>query len=230
MATITEIENFCNVILDSGALEIRDVQGGEEPFLYSSGNWGPGYVMIKGLVSRPAVMKALCGNLAEKVVKLTGGPDLVAGNVTGGMIPGWQIASHLHVPFVYVRDTRKKGGHKELVTGLRPGLHGQCLVVEELVNFAQTTVNSAEILRDLNFKVQYAATILSYDNPKGLESIKNSGLNLISLITLPDLLDVAERSGKFAKSVVDDYRLFLWNPNQWQSLRGFEPVTSGGTK
>jgi len=221
--------NICKSILDAGVLEIRDLDAGQEPFLYSSGNWGPGYVMIKGLVSKRSLLVSLCKELSNKIMKLTS-PDLVAGNVTGGMIPGWLISTYLFIPFVYVRDTRKKGGHREQVTGLSKELTGSCLIVEELVNFAQTTINSAEVLRNLGFEVPYAATILSYENPRAIKSLEIFNLNLISLITLPELLNEAEISGKFSKKAIRDYRMFLLNPIDWQRDKGLEPVPNGGTK
>jgi len=40
-------EGACTLILKAGAVEIRDIGAGEEPFVYSSGNHGPGYIDIK---------------------------------------------------------------------------------------------------------------------------------------------------------------------------------------
>ena len=50
-------------------MDIRDVSGGEEPFVYSSGNRGPGYVMIKGLVGQPPVLNYLTTQLALKLAE-----------------------------------------------------------------------------------------------------------------------------------------------------------------
>jgi len=184
--------------------------------------------MIKGLISRPELMKFLCDNLGNKILSICS-PDLVAGNVTGGMLPGWLLSRYMMLPYVYVRDSRKKGGHKEQVTGLGPHIPRDChcLVVEELVNFAQTTINSANLLRSMAFRVTHAATILSYENPIAVESLQDNNLVLISLITLDDLLRVAEAEGLFSKRAIDDYRLFLQNPWQWQVLRGLDPISEG---
>jgi hypothetical protein len=56
-------------IIDGGALEIRDVDAGEESFLYRSGNRGPGYLMIKGLVGQPSIMKYLVRQLALNLLE-----------------------------------------------------------------------------------------------------------------------------------------------------------------
>lgn len=223
-------EIICREIIKAGTLEVRDLAAGEKPFLYSSGNWGPGYVMVKGLVSRPQLMRFLSDYLGNKVMSITKNINLVAGNVTGGMIPGWLLSRFMSVPFVYVRDTRKKGGQQERVTGLYPELSGSCLVVEELVNFAQTTINSAKALRGLGFYVDYAATILSYQNPLALSDLESANLKLISLVTLEDLLIEATVSGVFPTRAIVDYREFLADPTAWQKARGLEPMADGGTK
>ncbi len=227
-------------VLRAGAVDIRNIDAGEEPFLYASGNWGPGYVSIKNLIGRKMLIKALVKALAEKVAEKYPEVQFVAGNVTGGLVPGWIVSEEVQrildrvLPFVYVRDARKKGGQKELVTGLtnnpgtKPGYN--CLVVEELVNFAQTTCNSAQHLRDLGYTVKWACCIMAYDNPKAIESLVGMGLNLISLFTLRDLLDVAIRHNTHPQAAVSDYLAFLNDPLAWQRRRGLEPVKGGGTK
>lgn len=138
-------EEICRVILDAGAVEIRDIGAGEEPFLYSSGNWGPGYVSIKGLVGQEEAFKTLTEQLALRLIESGIEFDFIAANATGGMVPGYQLREDLqemtgrHIPYVYTRGTRKPGGHKELVTGIpgSPIMQGdRPLVIEELVNFA----------------------------------------------------------------------------------------------
>lgn len=135
------------------------------PFLYASGNFGPGYLMIKGLVGRKMLIRCLARYLAIEVAdKWPTGLDFVAGNVTGGMIPGWLVSEELEVllgrriPFVYIRELRKTGGQKELITGIQnnpevpAGSTG--LDMEELVNFAQTITNGAICLRGGGLPVQ----------------------------------------------------------------------------
>lgn len=238
-------------ILEAGAVEIRNVPlkvtneevetlpREEQPFLYASGNWGPGYVMIKGLVGRKKTIKLLIKQLAIKVAREIPRLDFVAGNVTGGIIPGWQLSEELEpllkktIPFVYIREARKKGGQKELITGIAdnpeipPGANG--LVVEELVNFAQTTCNSADILREAGYVVNYAATILFYDNPEAIRTLRERGIEMVCLLTLPELLTIAEESLLFSRQAIESYREFLTNPLEWQMTKGLKPIKRGGT-
>jgi orotate phosphoribosyltransferase len=237
---VEKLELLMLDVLRAGAVDIRNVDDGEEAFLYASGNWGPGYVSIKNLVGRKLLIKAMVKELARRVAEKHPRVQFVAGNVTGGLVPGWIVSEEVQkildriLPFVYVRDARKKGGQKELVTGLtnNPGIKPgyNCLVVEELVNFAQTTCNSALHLREIGYEVTHACCIMEYNNPNANASLETIGLELISLFTLGELLAVAEAHETHPWKAIDGYREFLSDPLAWQKKRGLKPVEGGGTK
>jgi orotate phosphoribosyltransferase len=235
-----DTEKLVLEIIRAKAVDIRNVDGGEKPFLYSSGNFGPGYIMIKGLVGRTRIIRSLTERLAARVAEKNPDLNFVAGNVTGGIIPGWLLGEYLEkylgrtVPFVYIREMRKLGGKKELITGIAnnpeisPG--DNAVNVEELVNFAETTCNGSDALREAEFKVTHAACILFYDNPIGIKSLETKKIEMVHLITLPQLLEVAEKHGTHSSEAIAGYREFLEDPLGWQERRGFEPVKGGGTK
>ena len=233
-------EAICAKLLDVGAVSIRDVDGGEKPFLYSSGNQGPGYVMVKGTVANQDVFKPVVEQLAVKLVDEGIEFDNIAGNATGGMVPAYQCREDYQriterkIEYVYVRGTRKEGGHGELVTGLdhiqptrEDGSPAHWLVVEELVNFAETTTNSLLIFRELGFVANQGATILHYDHAEANAKLAKNGIELTALTTLPHLLDVAVENGNFSEEAVGSYREFLADPIKWQIDRGIVP---GGWK
>lgn len=227
-------------VLMGGAVEIRDVDGGEKPFLYTSGDFGPGYVSIKGLVGQKSVMKFLVGRLAVRVANDVSGINFIAGNANGGIVPGWLLSDYLglrwlqQVPFVYVRGERRGVGREELITGIAhnqeisSGDNG--LIVEDTVNFGTTTRASALTLRDAGFIVTHAACILSWENPVGMKALAESGISLIYLFTIQDLLSMAEGLQLFSPRAIADCREFLNDPLGWQKRRGFEPVRETGTR
>lgn len=372
------------LVLEAGAVEIRKVPlrvTNEEvenllrkvqPFLYASGNWGPGYVSIKGLVAQGGIMNSLVEKQAHQIKERELPIDFVAGNITGGVIPGWLLSQELSVPFVYVggtrkkkeaeipitmvnkdrledmsaklcetviqsgvsfnfiaglvpssmilgyrlsrllskhferivpfvyiRDVQKKGGQKEIITGIRNNpfitigdsgivvgqvtdftgtidkgmevLHeagfkainsaelltsfdsdavdqikevesiftedifliphsSKGMVVEELANFAQTTTNSVILLRDLGYEIDYATSILFYNNPEAVKTLAKHKIKMIHVFTLPELIAKAEEHEIFSQAAIDDYRRFLQNPFGWQAKRGLKPIERGGTK
>jgi orotate phosphoribosyltransferase len=216
-------------IIKSGAVEVRDVDSGEQPFVYSTGNRGPGYVMIKGLVGQPKTFKFLIHNLAQKLISIEKELDFVEGNATGGMIPGWQLRNELsdlagrEFPYCYLRGARKEGGHGELITGDRANPHikkgMRVLIVEELVNYAGTTTNAAEEFRAAGYKVDHAACILYYDTPESNARLQEKKIKLTSLITLPQLLEAASEAKLLPQSAIQSYKDFLKDPTSWQLKR-----------
>ncbi len=235
----TSLEEIASKIIGAGAVSIRDVDNGDQPFVYSTGNRGPGYLMIKGLVGQPEVLKFLTRNLAYKVID--GAEfDFIEGNATGGMIPGWQLRNDVsdilgrEIPFCYLRGSRKEGGHGELITGndnnplIKKGM--RALVVEELVNYAGTTGNAAEEFRDAGYPVSHAACILSYNHQQSNARLEEKGITLVPLIKLPQLLDVAEASSLIPKKAVDSYREFLTDPLDWQLDRDLAIPTDSAKK
>lgn len=235
----TLIENAIVQVLRVGSMEIRDIDAGEKPFLYASGNWGPGYISIKNLVGHSRLIKKLTLLLAVRIATVCPHINMVAGNVTGGMIPGWLLSEYLgillskHISFCYVRETRKKGGQKERVTGIGNSMivpAGNILVVEELVNFAETTCNSAKVLQQISSFVTHAACILTYDNPEATTRLGQAGIQLVSLFSLQGLLTVAEEHSTHSFKLIDDFRKYLKDPLGWQKDRNLKPVEGGGTQ
>jgi len=224
-ATLGEI---AKTIINSGAVEIRDVDGGGEPFVYTTGNRGPGYLMIKGLVGQPTVLKFLTSQLAYKVID-EAEFDFIEGNATGGMIPGWQLRNDVsellgrEVPFCYLRGSRKEGGHGELITGDRnnPSIQKgmRALVVEELVNYAGTTGNAAETFREAGYPVSHGACIFSYDHSESNARLEEKRVTLVPLITLPQLLNISEANDLIPQNSIQSYRDFLSDPLGWQLSR-----------
>lgn len=229
--------DVARLIIDAGGLDIRDVNSGQEPFLYSSGNYGPGYVNIKGLVGREEVFKTLTEQCALKLADEEADFFFIAANATGGMVPGYQVREDYtritgrRVPYIYVRNTRKIGGHQEYTTGLKDNpeipLGSKPLIFEELVNFAQTTGNSRKVLADEGYIATHAGTLLHYENPEAIKRLTEEGLTLIWVARLNRVLEVAGDLGAFPPSAIDDYQEFLRDPKTWQESRGLKRVDLG---
>jgi len=224
------MSEIVKTIIQSGALTIRDVDNGDEPFVYSSGNRGPGYIMIKGLVGQPTVLKFLAKKLAKKLYQeLPNPPDFINGNVTGGMVIGWELRNQLSklykkkLPYCYLRVARKAGGHNELITGnlnnplIKPGM--EVLIVEELVNYGQTTINATRNYREAGYKVKYTTCILSYGNPEAKIGMTKNNIEMIPLITLQEILKIAKDEKLLDDRLVDQYKDFLKDPVGWQLKR-----------
>ena len=239
-------EALCAMLFDAGAISLRDVDGGEDPFKYSSGNFGPGYVDVKGTVGEQAVFKPLVQQLGLKVIEEGVAFDFVAGNATGGMVPAYEFREQYQdltallgepkeVPYVYIRNSRKEGGLGEHVTGLKyipptqpDGSTTRGMVMEELVNYAATTTNSTVLLRNIGFEATHAATLLTYGHAESEAKLADAGINLVALLRLETLLDFAAADKRSSADAVASYREFLAGPAAWQEKRGIVPEDMSG--
>lgn len=238
--TMTELlppQAIAELIVYQKALHIRDVANGEPPYHYSSGNFGSGYVMIKGLVGHQKTFKLLVRQLALKVAD-SRNFGAIAGLVTGGVPPSLVLRDYLQelqgreIPWVYIRDTRKVGGSQEHITGIIELATGEInsemplnlpfVVMEELTNYANSLTNGAGVLRACGYVCDQGLSILDYANPKAAEALIEHQVNLTCLITLPELLDAVEETGAFSKNLVDDYRWSRSNPEDWMAHYNLE--------
>lgn len=252
MVSKLTLERLAVRLLEAGALDIREVPKKvtndqvknlpkyQQPFLYSSGNWGCGYADVKGQAGNKRLMRQLSAYTAFEVAEKWPNINFFSGNVTGGVIPGWIFSEYYEIlvgreiPNAYMRDTRKAGGHKELITGIKNNPRvkpGDCvLVVEELVNYAETTINAVKVFRKEGFLCPGGACILSYDHPEANKALESNNVELVAVIKMPYVLDVARDQKIFPSHLIDDYQQYLKNPLQWQADRGLTKVEKGGTK
>lgn len=222
---------ICQMILDSGQVELRDVAAGELPFEYSASTpenpiFGPGYILIKALVGQDEIFFPLVNQLALKIEDADLEFEAICGNVSGGMIPGYVLKlylTHIYgrlVRYIYAREMRKTHGSREMLVGVdnNPYIEDEMVFgdVEELVNNANTTCNAVLTLRASGFRCDHAITILDYQNTDAIARREEIGLTQISLVTLPELLAYGEAIKRWPKHVTGDYRSYLESPTGWR--------------
>ena len=174
----------------------------------------------------------MCYHLADKVYHDNFPFDIIVGMVTGGMLPAFrikQILSYYYcrpIPYIYQRGSRKVGGHQELDTGDRnnPFIKEGCraLVVEELINYAETTTNGILHERAKGRIAEDVACILFYNNPVAIDRLQRHNIMVHYVMTLEDLLTQAEVMGYYDVKLIDQYREYLINPQAWHERKGYE--------
>ena len=97
----------------------------EEIWSAMNGAIGVSHDRLEELVGYPCVLKFLSRELASRIAEKKIGFDFVAARVPRDMVPAWQVREYLEqitdkeIPFVYIREAKKKGGHQERITGDR---------------------------------------------------------------------------------------------------------------
>ncbi len=229
-------EELSLLILNSGAVTIKDVDGGEQAYKYTSGHFGPGYIDIKGTVGKEDIFKILAKQSALKLIEEQTPFDFIAAIATGGMTPGYQVREYYEemtgkkIPYIYLKDLKDKGVDANYSVGLRGNplipLGSKPLIFEELVNFATTVSLAKRSLSNDGYICSCVATILNYENPRAIAGLEEEKLNVISLVRLKILLQIAEDSRMFPKRAVDSFRSFLQNPVEWQQTRGLKGINN----
>jgi len=226
-----ERDQVCQMILDSGQVELRDIAAGELPFEYSASRpdnliFGPGYILIKALVGQDEIFFPLVNELAWQIADAELQLDAICGNVSGGMVPGFVLKlylSHIYgrrVRYIYAREMRKQHGSREMLVGVdnNPYIEDGIVFgdVEELVNNANTTCNAVLTLRTSGFRCEHAITMLDYQNVDAVARREEIGLTQVSLVTLPELLAYARGIRRWPDHVLDDYLEYLNGPVVWR--------------
>ncbi len=217
-----KLEEIAIGILNTNNVNIRDVGGKVKPFPYTTGNQGPIYLGIKALVGFPGILKILTRELASEIHSRGINFDFIVGNALGGMVPGWQIRDDLSLlygrefPFCYRSKEGELTGNEN-----NPAIErrAKALIFDELVDYAHTTVESAKTCREKGYTVTDGVCLVSYNNPEGIENLRDNGINHVSLITLTKILDVACERGYFEPKLIASAREFLANPVRWQLIR-----------
>ena len=237
MQEIIPVNEIANIVIQVDAIHIRDVANGEMPYHYSSGNFGPGYVMIKGLVGRQKVFRFLVRQLAMRL-KDHHDIDCLAGLVTGGVPPSIYLRDYLQmlwgyeIPWVYIRETRKVGGAGEHITGIvdvasgKPNpeipLDSRFGVVEELTNYANSMTNGATTLRNAGYRCNHGYSILDYANTNAVTALNDNKVVLKCLITIPDILNELKNQQIYPDRIIEDYEWSQRDPTGWMAHYGFE--------
>lgn len=166
--------------------EIEAVKFGE--FRLTSGKISNVYVDLRKLPSHPEVFRYVVAELAEKVEETEF--DLICGIAVGGLPLATAIAYVLHKPMIYVRKEKKEHGTGRLVEG-DWAAGSTALLVDDVATTGGSLREAAEILISNGLRVEKALVVV--DRLEGArEALAQLGIELMSLITLDELLSLRE--------------------------------------
>jgi len=111
--------------------------------------------------------------------------DILAGLEVGGIPIATVLAIQLNKPMVFVRKEAKKYGTAKLVEGVEIK-NSKLLIVEDVVTSGGQIILSAEELRKQGAKIEKAICVIDREQG-GKEALEKTGIELISLFTMPEL-------------------------------------------
>lgn len=210
-------DQVAKILFDLHAISLNP----KEPFRYDSGILSPVYIDNRILVSYPKE-RQIIRDLYINAMKSTGEQfDLIAATATAGIPHAAWIADKLNLPMVYVRGKAKDHGKRNRVEGIvKKGAN--VAVIEDLISTGESSIETAEAVRQAGGKVSYIFAIITYEMEKSKENFRKNGLKLIPLITFKDVLIIAQNSGRISQKENEIILDWTKDPESWGKTNGFK--------
>jgi len=211
--TLTMQEEIAEFLLEIQAIKFKT----QEPFfIWASGIKSPIYcdnrIINSKVKVRDAVIAAFCNIVANKFLNET---DIIAGVATGGIPYGVLVADRLKLPFIYVREERKKHGLEKQIEGaFRKG--DRVVLIEDHVSTGGSSLKAIRTLREEGLELISLLSIMTYGFKEAGFSFSEENVKFESLCDLDTILNVAVQ--KNIISLQDKYRIleFRQSPKEWK--------------
>ncbi|XP_033632341.1 uridine 5'-monophosphate synthase-like [Asterias rubens] len=194
--------------LDSLILRLFDVEAVKfGSFTLKSGIQSPVYFDLRVMVSYPEIMAEVAELLWEASIKSGADFKVVCGVPYTALPLATLIAVNHKKPMVIRRKEAKDYGTKKMIEGaFQQGDY--CLIIEDVVTTGGSVYETAQSLEAVGMKVRDAVVLLDRGQG-GNGRLKQQGINLQSVITLPKVLQVLNHHGKISSSVMAETEQFI---------------------
>lgn len=209
-------QKVAKILLSINAVSLNP----KKPFKYSSGILSPVYTDCRILMAYPKERKII-RDFYIKEIKKMGKINLIAATATAGIPHGAWVADKLNLPMVYIRGSNKDHGKGNQIEGL---VHKRqkAVVLEDLISTGESSVTTANAVKDAGAKVYHVFSIITYGMKKSEENFRKNKLKLISLTTFQDVVNQAQKLGYINKEEMSAILDWTKDPSAWGKTQGFE--------
>ena len=180
-------KHFAEKLLQINALQINL----QNPYTWASGWHSPIYCDNRKTLSYPHVRDFVKSELANMVFSNFPDAEVIAGVATAGIPHGALVADLLKLPFIYVRSKPKEHGMGNQIEGVLE--KGQkVVVIEDLVSTGKSSLQTVEVLRELEADVIGMCALFTYGFPAASDAFAKAGLPLHTISSYEALMELAE--------------------------------------
>jgi orotate phosphoribosyltransferase len=214
----SDSQRIIEILWGKGLAQVKEVPP-EEPFLYTNGTYGPGYVRVKGIPDYETDFKEVM-NIVEKrffELGLHECIDAVCGIYTGAVPFSRELSGRVSVPFFGFKKNKERPGEQGMLIFEEAHVPkgSRVLLFEDIINNATNTSKALERLLAEGFLVPDTFAIGHYGKPEAEKTIHSYGSRLSHFFLLEDLLDYGVRTGKVSRKAADGYMEYVSDSDGW---------------
>ena len=184
----------------------------EEPFTWASGIKSPIYCDNRLTLTAPEVRTDVETSMAETIKEVFPEVEVLMGTATAGIAHAAITAHMMDLPMGYVRSSAKDHGRANQIEGkLTAG--DKVVVVEDLISTGGSCIDAVNALRDAGADVLGVVSIMTYGMQKGIDRMKEAGIEWVSLTNFDAVIEVAAEQGYIKADDVDRLISFRNNPS-----------------
>ena len=203
-------KHFAEKLLQINALQINL----QNPYTWASGWHSPIYCDNRKTLSYPHVRDFVKSELANMVFSNFPDAEVIAGVATAGIPHGALVADLLKLPFIYVRSKPKEHGMGNQIEGVLE--KGQkVVVIEDLVSTGKSSLQTVEVLRELEADVIGMCALFTYGFPAASEAFAKAGLPLHTISSYEALMELAEEKGIIQSSEKQTLQEWRVSAEKW---------------
>lgn len=182
-----------------------------EPFTWASGIKSPVYCDNRLTLTAPDVRNLIENGLVDIVRDFYPDVEVLMGTSTAGIAHAAIVGHIMGLPMGYVRSGAKDHGRGNRIEGkLERG--ARVVVIEDLISTGGSVIEVVEALREAGAIVLGVASIFTYGMKKGLDRLREAGVENHSLTNFDEIAKIAAETGYIERGDVAKLIKFRDNP------------------